>query len=248
MKTALITGGSRGIGEAMSMRLGKMGYNVVINYRSDSSKALTEKVIANLKEKYGVEGFAVQADVSKYEDCERLVKAAVEHFGEKIDVLINNAGIKNDETPFCELQKEKYMTVLETNLISAFHMCHFVVPYMVKAGEGCVINTSSIGGLQGVVGMPDYCASKSGLIGMTRALALEFGKQKIRFNCICPGMIMTDMLRSVNEGEVQAAIAQLIPMGVIGDVEDIADAMEFLIKDKYMTGQYVSPNGGIYMP
>ena len=110
-----------------------------------------------------------------------------------------------------------------------------------------MINTSSIGGLMGVANQADYCASKAGLIGMTRALAMEFGKQHIRFNCICPGMIWTDMLRSVNQDEV-AALKMGIPMGEIGDVEDIAVAMEFLIKDKYMTGQYVSPNGGIYMP
>ena len=246
MKTAIITGGSRGIGEAMTKKLGEMGYNVVINYRSDSSKALTEKLIQTLKEQYGVEGLAVQADVSKYEDCEKLVKAAVEKFGEKIDVLVNNAGITNN-APFCQLPREKYMAVLETNLISAFHMCHFVVPYMVKAESGCVVSTSSIGGLMGVANQADYCASKAGLIGMTRALAMEFGKQGIRFNCICPGMIWTDMLRGVNQDEV-AALKLGIPMGEIGDTEDIALALEFLIRDKYMTGQYVSPNGGIYMP
>ena len=246
MKTAIITGGSRGIGEAMTLKLGEMGYNVVINYRSESSKALTEALIAKLKEQYGVEGFAVQADVSRYEDCEKLVKAAVEHFGRKIDVLVNNAGITNNAA-FCELPREKYMAVLETNLLSAFHMCHFVVPYMVEANEGCVISTSSIGGLMGVANQADYCASKAGLIGMTRALAMEFGKQNIRFNCICPSMIWTDMLRGVNQEEV-AALATAIPQGRIGDVEDIAQAMEFLIRDKYMTGQYVSPNGGIYMP
>lgn len=246
MKTAIITGGSRGIGEAMTMKLGEMGYNVVINYRSDSSKALAEALIEKLQSQYGVKGAAFQADVSKYEDCEKLVASAVETFGEKIDVLINNAGITNN-APFCDLPREKYMAVLETNLISAFHMCHFVVPYMVKAGGGCVISTSSIGGLMGVANQADYCASKSGLIGMTRALAMEFGKQNIRFNCICPGMIWTDMLRGVNQDEV-AALAQAIPMGKIGDVADIAGAMEFLIKNEYMTGQYVSPNGGIYMP
>lgn len=116
MKTAIITGGSRGIGEAMTLKLGEMGYNVVINYRSESSKALTEKLIETLKEKYGVEGYAVRADVSKYEDCETLVKAAVEKFGEKIDVLVNNAGITNN-SPFCELSRESYMAVLETQRV-----------------------------------------------------------------------------------------------------------------------------------
>lgn len=246
MSYAIITGGSRGIGEAMVKKLAEMGYDVVANYRSDSSKELTENLLAQIKDEYGVDGLAVQADVSKYEDCEKLVAAAVEKFGEKIDVLVNNAGITNN-CPFCDLPQEKYMAVLETNLISAFHMCHFVVPYMVKAGGGCVVSTSSIGGLMGVANQADYCASKSGLIGMTRALAMEFGKQNIRFNCICPGMIWTDMLRGVNQDEVQA-LAQSIPQGKIGDVEDIAGALEFLVKNKYMTGQYVSPNGGIYMP
>ncbi len=245
-KLAIITGGSRGIGEAMTMKLGEMGYNVVINYRSNSSKALTDAIVEKLEKTYGVEALAVQADVSKYEDCEKLVAAAVERFGEKIDVLINNAGITNN-CAFDKLPLEDYMNVISTNLLSAFHMCHFVVPYMVKANEGCVISTSSIGGLMGVANQADYCASKSGLIGMTRALAMEFGKQNIRFNCICPGMIWTDMLRGVNQDEV-AALAMGIPQGKIGDVEDIALAMEFLIKDQYMTGQYISPNGGIYMP
>jgi 3-oxoacyl-[acyl-carrier protein] reductase len=246
MKNAIITGGSRGIGEAMTMKLGELGYNVVINYRSDSSKALTEALIAKLKGTYGVEGTAVQADVSTYEGCEKLVAAAAEKFDGQIDVLVNNAGITNN-SPFCQLPREQYMAVLETNLISAFHMCHFVVPYMVKAGSGCVVSTSSIGGLMGVANQADYCASKAGLLGMTRALAMEFGKQHIRFNCICPGMIWTDMLRGVNQDEVDA-LAQSIPLGRIGATEDIARALEFLIKDEYMTGQYVSPNGGIYMP
>lgn len=246
MKNAIITGGSRGIGEAYALKLGEMGYNVVINYRSDSSKALAEKLVEKLKKTYGVDGLAVQADVRKYEDCEKLVNAAVAKFGDKIDVLVNNAGITNN-CAFTALPKEKYMAVLETNLISAFHMCHFVLPYMVKHNEGCIINTSSIGGLMGVANQADYCASKSGLIGMSRALAMEFGKQNIRVNCICPGMIWTDMLRGVNQDEVKA-LAQAIPMGKIGDVEDIANALEFLIKDKYMTGQCVSPNGGIVMP
>lgn len=105
MQTAIITGGSRGIGEAMTLKLGEMGYNVVINYRFDSSQKLSEDLIVKLKETYGVEGLAVQADVSKYEDCEKLVAAAVEKFGEKIDVLVNNAGITNN-SPFCDLPKK----------------------------------------------------------------------------------------------------------------------------------------------
>ena len=246
MKNAIITGASRGIGEAMALRLGQMGYNVVVNYRSNSSRELAETLAARLKEEHGVEAIAVQADVSRYEDCEKLVQAAVDAFGEKIDVLVNNAGM-NSRSPFCELAREKYTAVLETNLLSAFHMCHFVVPYMVKANGGCVINTSSVRGLMGSAQQADYCASKAGLIGMTRALALEFAKQNIRFNCICPGMIATDMLRG---GDPKAIAEQVeaVPLGRVGSVEDIADAMEFLIHNQYMTGQYISPNGGNYMP
>ena len=246
MKNAIITGASRGIGEAMALRLGQMGYNVVINYRSNSSRELAETLAARLKEEHGVEAIAVQADVLRYEDCEKLVQAAVDAFGEKIDVLVNNAGM-NSRSPFCELAREKYTAVLETNLLSAFHMCHFVVPYMVKANGGCVINTSSVRGLMGSAQQADYCASKAGLIGMTRALALEFAKQNIRFNCICPGMIATDMLRG---GDPKAIAEQVeaVPLGRVGSVEDIADTMEFLIHNQYMTGQYISPNGGNYMP
>ena len=195
----------------MALRLGQMGYNVVVNYRSNSSRELAETLAARLKEEHGVEAIAVQADVSRYADCEKLVQAAVDAFGEKIDVLVNNAGM-NSRSPFCELAREKYTAVLETNLLSAFHMCHFVVPYMVKANGGCVINTSSVRGLMGSAQQADYCASKAGLIGMTRALALEFAKQNIRFNCICPGMIATDMLRG---GDPKAIAEQVeaVPLG-----------------------------------
>ncbi len=126
-------------------------------------------------------------------------------------------------------------------------MCHLFVPYMVKAKKGCVINVSSIGGLMGVPGQVDYCASKAGIIGMTRGLAVEFAKDNIRFNCICPGMILTDMLRNIDKNKVEA-LAKFIPLGKIGKVEDISSVVEFLIKNDYMTGQSVSPNGGIIMP
>jgi len=248
-KTAIITGGSRGIGAAMTKRLGKMGYNVVINYRSASSKALSDEIAASLEKEFGVKTLVVKADVSKYEDCEALVKAAVEKFGDKIDVLVNNAGITNNSN-WIDITKDAYESVISTNLLSALHMTHLVLPYMInhssKDGQCNIINISSVGGLTGVINQADYCASKSGLIGLTRALALEFASRGVRVNAIAPGMIMTDMLRGVNQDEL-AALAATIPEGFIGDVDDIAGAMEYILTASYLTGQTISPNGGFVL-
>ncbi len=243
-KTAIITGGSRGLGAAMTMKLGELGYNVVINYRSDSSKELTEKAVQTLKDTYNVEAIAVKADVSKYEDCQKLVNTTVEHFGNRIDALINNAGITNNSN-FIDIQPEQYTKVIETNLLSLLHMSHLALPYMVDHDSN-IVNTSSVGGLTGVINQADYCAAKSGVIGLSRALALEFAPRKVRVNSIAPGMIMTDMLRGVNQDELQA-LASTIPLGKIGDPNDIAQALEFILKSNYVTGQTISPNGGFVM-
>lgn len=244
-KIAIITGGSRGIGAAMSEKLGEMGYNVVINYRSDSSKKLTEELCSNLKNKYGVDSLVVKADVSKYEDCKTLVDAAVNKFGGKIDVLVNNAGITNN-CNFIDITPEQYTNVINTNLMSMLHMCHLALPYMVDH-DSCIVNNSSIGGLIGVVNQVDYCAAKAGVIGLTRALAMEFASRKVRVNAIAPGMIMTDMLRGVNQDELKA-LASTIPQGYIGEPSDIAGAMQYIVTAPYLTGQTISPNGGIVMP
>lgn len=243
-KTAIITGGSRGIGEAMSLKLGELGYNVVINYRSDSSKELTEKIVEKIKSEYGSEAIAVQADVSKFEDCEKLVKAAVDKFGDEIHALVNNAGITNNSN-FIDLEPEKYISVINTNLISMMHMCHLTLPYMV-GHESCIVNTASVGGMTGVINQADYCAAKTGAIGLSRALALEYAAQKVRVNSIAPGMIMTDMLRGVNQDELNA-LAATIPLGRIGDVSDIAGCLEYILTAPYLTGQTLSPNGGFVL-
>lgn len=248
-KTAIITGGSRGIGKALSLKLGEMGYNVVINYRSPSSKALSDEIAKELEEKYHVETLVVKADVSKYEECENLVKETVKKFGDKIDVLVNNAGITNN-CNFIDIKKEAYERVISTNLMSFLHMSHLVLPYMVnhsdKEHQCSIVNTSSVGGMTGVINQADYCAAKSGVIGLSRALALEFAGRGIRVNVIAPGMIMTDMLRGVNQDELRA-LASTIPEGYIGDVSDIAGALEYILKAPYLTGQVISPNGGFVL-
>ncbi len=248
-KTAIITGGSRGIGEAMSLKLGELGYNVVVNYRSPSSKALSDAIASKLQEQYGVKTLVVKADVGKADECKNLVDAAVAEFGDKIDVLVNNAGITNNSN-FIDITQEAYENVINVNLLSFLHMTHLVLPYMVNHSskeEQCnIIHTSSVGGLTGVINQADYCAAKAGIIGFSRAIALEFAGRGIRSNVIAPGMIMTDMLRGVNQEELHA-LAETIPEGYIGDVSDIAGAMEYILKAPYLTGQIISPNGGFVL-
>ena len=248
-KTAIITGGSRGIGKALSLKLGELGYNVVINYRSPSSKAKSEEVAKEIEEKYGVKTLIVKADVSKYEECENLVNETVKAFGDHIDCLVNNAGITNN-CNWIDIKKDAYEQVIATNLMSFMHMSHLVLPYMVnhsdKEHQCNIVNTSSVGGMTGVINQADYCAAKSGVIGLSRALALEYAKKGIRVNVIAPGMIMTDMLRGVNQDELRA-LAATIPEGYIGDVEDIAGALEYILKAPYLTGQVISPNGGFVL-
>ena len=231
-KNAIITGGSRGLGKAMTLKLGELGYNVAINYRSDSSKQLTEDLVEELKSEYGVE------------DCEKLVNAAVEAFGEEIDALVNNAGITNN-CNFIDLQPEEYERVINTNLVSMMHMCHLALPYMVDR-DTAIVCTASVGGLTGVINQADYCAAKTGVIGLCRALALEFAPRKVRVNSIAPGMIMTDMLKGVNQDELNA-LAATIPLGHIGEPKEIAGALEYILTADYLTGQVISPNGGFVL-
>lgn len=243
-KTAIITGGSRGLGRGMALKLGELGYNVVINYRSDSSKALSDDLAKEITDKFGVETLVVRADVGIYEDCEALIKATIDKFGDKIDVLVNNAGITNN-CNFIDIKKEDYINLVNVNLISLMHMCHLALPHMVDH-DSSIINISSVGGLVGVLNQADYCATKSGVIGLSRALAVEYAGRKVRVNVIAPGMIMTDMLRGVNQDELNA-LASTIPLGYIGEPEDIAGALEYLVKSPYVTGQVLSPNGGFVM-
>ena len=137
------------------MKLGEIGFNIVINYHSDSSKKLLDKMIETLETKYKVKGYGIQVDVSQYEGCKKIVDFAVEKFNGKIDVLANNAGILNNNVSFTKISNEEYMSVINTNFFGTFHMLHLVVPYMVKEKKGCIINNSSVGGLMGVAGEAD---------------------------------------------------------------------------------------------
>ena len=153
-KTAIITGGSRGIGEAMVLKLGELGFNVVINYRSDSSKTLSEELAKKIEKNYGVQTLIVKADVGKYENCEEIIKQTVNKFGDKIHVLINNAGIAHDYN-WIEIKREQYENLININLMSFLHMTHLILPYMInhssKENRCNIINISSISGLTGII-------------------------------------------------------------------------------------------------
>lgn len=240
---AIVTGGVRGIGEGMTLQLAKEGYNVVINYVSESSATKAEALVQRIETEYGVKGLAVQADVSIYADVKKMIAQAVEKFGEKIAIIVNNAGIAYGK-PFLEITEEEYSHLIGVNLTSALHVTHVALPYMVDLGYGRIIHVSSIGGIMGVANQVDYSAAKAGLIGMTKAMAKEFGKYNITVNSIAPGMIWTDMLRGSSQEEVEA-LKQFTPLGIIGEIDDISECLSYVVNAKFLTGQIISPNGGL---
>ena len=244
-KTAIITGASRGLGAAMARKLGELGYQVVLNYVQTSSAPLAEALAAEISQKYGVEAFAFQGDVGQYQVCSDLVQAAVDRFGPCLHALVNNAGITNN-CNYMDITQEQYTRLISTNLMGTMHLCHLALPYLVDH-DSCIVNMSSVNGLTPSINQADYCAAKAGIIGLTRALALEYAGRKLRVNAIAPGLIMTDMVRGVDQDELRAAAAT-IPLGHIGDPSDIAHCLEYILTAPYLTGQTISPNGGFVMP
>ena len=240
---AIVTGGARGIGEAMCLQLASEGYSVVVNYVSESSKPKAEALVAKMEADYKVKGLAVQADVAEYAQCKKLVDAGVTAFGEKIAVLVNNAGIAVGKS-FLDLTESEYSRLIGVNLTSALHCTHVVLPYMVKQGYGAIVSTSSVGGIMGVANQVDYSAAKAGIIGMTKAMAKEFGQYHITVNCIAPGMIWTDMLSGSSQEAVEG-LKSVTPLGTIGNVKDISDCLSYVINADFLTGQTISPNGGL---
>jgi acetoacetyl-CoA reductase len=241
-KVAIVTGGSRGIGAAISEELAKNGVNVVINYNSNSAAA--DQKVAELKE-LGVDAYAVQADVSKSEDAKRLVEAAIEKFGQ-LDILVNNAGITRDST-FKKLSEEDWREVIDVNLNSVYNTTSVALPHLTEAEAGRIINISSIIGQFGGFGQTNYAAAKAGLIGFTKSLALETAKTNLTVNAICPGYIGTEMVAAIPE-KVLDGLKAKIPQKRLGKPEEIAKGVVFLCKDgDYITGQQLNINGGIYM-
>lgn len=241
-KVAIVTGGAKGIGEAISRALANEGAKVVINY--NSSKDAAEALVKSIEDE-GNEAVAIQADVSKVDEANRLIALAVETFG-KLDILVNNAGITRDRT-FKKLNREDWERVIDVNLNSVFNTSSAILPYITQSEDGRIINISSIIGQAGGFGQTNYSAAKAGMIGFTKSLALELAKTNVTVNAICPGFIDTDMVAEVPES-VRDQIVAKIPKKRFGLPNEIAQGVLYLCKNgAYVTGQQLNINGGLYM-
>lgn len=242
-KCALITGATRGIGKQIAITLAKQGYNIALNYRKENEELEnTKKEI----EEIGVQILAVKGDVSNFEDCENFVKQVIERFGQ-IDVLVNNAGITKDML-LMRMKKEDFEQVIDTNLVGTFNVTKNVVPYMMKARSGRIINISSVVGISGNAGQTNYSASKAGIIGFTKSLAKEIASRNIFVNAVAPGFIETNMT-DVLKDDVKQEIAKNIPLKRMGTAQDVANVVKFLASDdsSYITGQVINVDGGMLM-
>ena len=233
-KLALVTGGSRGIGRAIALELGRAGAEVVVGYRTgrDDAEAVAEEI----------GGRAVEADVSDAESAAALVEAAGD-----VDVLVNNAGLTRDGL-LVRMSDEDWRTVIDTNLSSVFYTCRAAARPMMRKRSGTIVNISSIVGVHGNWGQTNYAASKAGIIGFTKSLARELGSRNVRANVVAPGYVTTQLTDVLPEEATQAMLTNT-PLGRLGDPEDVAGAVRFLCSDaaKFVTGDVLLVDGGLGM-
>jgi len=241
-KVAIVTGASRGIGRSISLALAAQGAKIVA---VDIDPAATEAFVAELKAQ-GAEAIAVQGNVTVADDAENMVKLAKETFGQ-IDILVNNAGITRDGL-LLRMKDEDWDAVLNVNLKGAFLCTRAAAKVMTKQRSGRIINIASVVGQMGNAGQANYCASKAGLMGLTKSNARELAKRNITVNAVAPGFIATDMTDALPEAVRQELAAQ-IPLERLGSPEDIANAVLFLASEHsgYISGQVIGVNGGMYM-
>ena len=240
-KIAVVTGASRGIGKAIAIKLAGLGATVVINYNGSAQKAeeVKQKIIAE-----GGRAETMQCNVADYDACEAFFKAVIEQFG-RIDILVNNAGITKDGL-IMRMSEEEFSSVVDVNLKGTFHCIRFASRQMMKQRSGRIINMSSVVGISGNAGQINYAASKAGVIGMTKSAAKELASRGITVNAIAPGYIETDMTNVLSDKVKEETLKQ-IPLGRMGQTEDIAAAAAFLASDEagYITGQVLAVDGGM---
>lgn len=242
-KCAVITGASRGIGREIAIKYAKEGANIVLNYRNSETEALQLK---EELDKLGSDTLIIKANVSNFEEAEKLIKEAKEVFG-RVDILVNNAGITKDNL-IMRMKEEDFDSVIDVNLKGAFNCLKAVTPIMIRQKFGKIINMSSVVGVIGNAGQVNYCASKAGLIGMTKSLAREIGGKNINVNAIAPGFIDTDMTKVLSEDQKKNIMSQ-VPLKRLGQAEDIANLALFLASNQsdYITGQVIHVDGGMAM-
>jgi 3-oxoacyl-[acyl-carrier protein] reductase len=240
-KYALVTGGSRGIGRAICVKLAQMGYNILVNYKGNTEAA---EETASAVRQYNVVAELICFDVAKREDVKQAISNWVEtNKGKVIEVLINNAGIRNDAL-LPMMHDEQWDTVIDTSLQGMYNVTKPVVTAMAMNRYGRIINMVSLSGLKGMPGQVNYSAAKGGMIAATKALAQEVARRNITVNAVAPGFIKTDMTADLDEKE----LVNMIPAKRFGTAEEVAELVGFLVSDKaaYITGQVISINGGLY--
>ena len=243
-KTAVITGGVRGIGKAIAKAFCENGADVILCYRSNDAEA--EKTAAELSGT-GAQVRLVKGDVADPETAKKVAELVKTEFDKKVDILVNNAGITNDKL-MMRMSDEDFTRVIDANLNGAFYMMKELSALMVKKKSGVIINMASVSGLKGNPAQVNYSASKAGIVGMTMSAAKELGRRGIRVNAIAPGFVETDMTAVLTDEQKEAA-AKNITLGRLGQPEDIANAALFLASDmgSYITGQVLTVDGGIIM-
>src|SRR5579872_3119274 len=241
-KTAIVTGAGRGIGSAIARELGETGANVIVNYSTSASSA--EELAEEIRT-LGPKALAIQADVTDIEQVRNMVNQVMETFGQ-IDILVNNAGITRDKT-LKNMSRENWDEVMHVNLGSVFNCTKMVLPHMLERKSGKIVNISSFVALAGNVGQANYAATKAGIIGFTKSVALEVARHGITVNAVCPGFTETDMLWEVPEN-IRERILERIPMHRFGTSEEIAACVRYIATEgDYMTAQAISINGGVYI-
>jgi 3-oxoacyl-[acyl-carrier protein] reductase len=245
-RVVLVTGSSRGIGAEIAVKAATEGGRVAVHYGRSADAA--ERTLERVRQAGAREAASFAADLADGRQAEALVERVIERFG-RVDALVNNAGL-TQVGPFLRIEPATWEALIRTDLTAAFHTCRAVLPSMIERGSGAIVNIASRLGQIGVAETAAYSAAKAGLIGLTRALAREFGPRGIRVNAVAPGVIETGMTTELVDSEEGRRRLRELPLGRFGRPDEVADAVIFLLSDasSLFLGQTLNPNAGGYMP